>query len=175
MPISLITPGSVQFNDNSVQTVSEMGSLGTARQSSSLQPISAGTLTKVNINTVVESIGTGITFNSTSNRWVISTPGVYLVTGIVRIAPGLNSGEYQGASSIFLNGTEYARGDTLLGWGQAYIQAVVHTTINCVANDFIELYGAWNQNTGSGASVSFIYDNTVLNSRLEVAYLRTSI
>lgn len=171
MAISLISPGSVQFNDGTVQTVNEVGGYGLARTSASLNISSQATFIKVPISTLVE--GSGITFTSASNRFVVTTAGVYVITGVVRFAPGVNDGGYLATASIFKNGIEAVRGDTLLGWNQSYIQSIASTSLNLAVNDYIELYGAFISN-GTG-QMAFQYDTTVLASRLEIARVRTTV
>jgi hypothetical protein len=133
------------------------------------QTISAGTYTKVAINT--EYFDTANCFESTTNyRFTPNVAGYYQVNGSVSFG---TTGSVELIAAIYKNGTLYSRGTNVNMTSATFGDSVITYGEIIYLNgstDYIELWGlvAANPRSGNG----FRYYDTWLTSRFSAAMMR---
>jgi len=135
------------------------------------QTISAGTFTKVAINT--EIFDTNNNFDNTSNyRFTPTVAGYYQVNGSVSCG---TTGAVELIAAVYKNGSIYTRGTNVNMTSATFGDSVV--TFNEVmylngSTDYIELWGLVSANPRSGNG--FRYYDTWLTSRFSAAMVRSA-
>ena len=133
------------------------------------QTVSAGTFTKVAINT--EYFDTANCFDSTTNyRFTPNVAGYYQVNGSVSFG---TTGAVELIAAVYKNGSIYTRGTNVNMTSATFGDSVI--TFNEVmylngSSDYIELYGLVSANPRSGNG--FRYYDTWLTSRFSAAMMR---
>jgi hypothetical protein len=135
------------------------------------QTVSAGTFTKVAINT--EYFDTANCFDSTTNyRFTPNVSGYYQVNGSVSFG---TTGAVELIAAVYKNGSIYTRGTNVNMTSATFGDSVI--TFNEVmylngSSDYIELYGLVSANPRTGNGIRF-YD-TWLTSRFSAALVRAA-
>ena len=133
------------------------------------QTVSAGTFTKVAINT--EYFDTANCFDSTTNyRFTPNVAGYYQVNGSVSFG---TTGAVELIAAVYKNGSIYTRGTNVNMTSATFGDSVI--TFNEViylngSSDYIELYGLVSANPRAGNGIRY-YD-TWLTSRFSAAMVR---
>ena len=132
------------------------------------QSISAGTFTKVAINTKI--FDTNNCFDSTTNyRFTPTVAGYYQVNGTVSCG---TSASVEVIAAIYKNGSVYSRG-TDLGFAVGTLSNPIVTYNEIIylngSTDYIELYGLV---TSPTAGAGFRYNSVDLTSRFSAAMIR---
>lgn len=163
MPISLISPGSILFNDNTIQTTSATGPAYKAVQDSvSGFAINELTAYKLPINTDLSgsrSYDSG-NYDITNRRFTPNKAGYYYVSGSVRFNPGpAHSQQFSIGLGLYRNGSEYLRVKEVVGINnntyQLYGSVVVPMN---GTTDFIEWYAGWDS-FGFDQSAQFTFES----------------
>lgn len=98
-----------------------------------------------------EHFDTNNNFDSTTNyRYSAPVTGFYFVTATVQVAAGGSSAVGNSTGMIFKNGTEFKRGQMIVGSGNTLTLPTAQITdlIQLAAGDYIELF-AYNGDAGS--------------------------
>lgn len=114
-----------------------MGSAGAAGSSylSANQGITTTFNTKITLDT--NEFATGITWDGANNKFVVVTPGKYLVTGQIWWAAAMDT---ELAVKIYKNGAMVIEGATINGTFSGNASTAASKILDLAANDTIELY-----------------------------------
>lgn len=173
--MQLITPGSVQFNDGTVQTTSATGPAYRATSDTNLSGISELTAYKLPIN-VELSAAYGYdsgNYNTSTYRFTPTKAGYYYVSAIARLNPGSShSGYFSASIGIYKNGTEYLRIKEVVGLDNNAVQ--MHGSVLIDFNgstDYIEIYGGWDS-YGSSAAGALAWESFAAGSQSTAFFVR---
>lgn len=112
--------------------------------------ISIGTGADVKLLLTTNDFANGVTWTAGSNRLVIVTPGVYMVTAMVTYTNSTSAKTYQ--VEIFKNGSTLIASEIVSAASGAAVGPNVSDIQTFAANDYLELYTF--HNTGGNSTIS---------------------
>lgn len=124
--------------------------------------IASGATTKVQLNS--KTFDTNSNFDATTNyRFTAPVTGFYFITACVQVSNAGMSTSATGTGSIYKNGSEWKRGQLIVGSGNGLttITAQITDLMQLTTGDYVELYayngdGASARNTGFGQNITYM-------------------